>query len=921
MISVTNLIIKEKSGNAVFVFPSEAAAASRRKEFLDVTGKRAVKNSRFLSWDRFKEQITLHDRADKPVNSLLRRLFAADIIRRNSEKQLFTTLIPVEYRHHAQAFTETVYRVLPELEQLIRSIQNGPGVLNPALTADYTALYHEYRNFMAANRLFEPSWELPELKKLGNDYYIICPEIIEDFSEYEILLKKAGCRFLHRTEAADTVAIRQFENSVIETDTVLNEISSLLSSGVHHSAIAVTAADESTAELLMSKAGLREIPVNRSSGKPLSEYPAGRLPGLIRSCWSSGFSITSMKELLLYRAFVWKESETAEDLIRFGIENRCLKNLSRMPSGDVWAARLKTVRISSREEAEWEVRKKMLDFYKKLRSSIEKITSAASFVELSRAFQIFVGTFLDTEVENWNSDCEQIFQRSREVLASLRETETQLEKIAVQDPLGIWIDILGEKIYVQQQSAEALTLFPYRVSALINPMYHFVIGLSHEASTVSSTLFPFLTDQQRRDIGAAENNMTNDFIAVYGESGGTVRFSCAAETPNGTALPPGFFISSGKIERPKSVEMGDDFFKDPVQAENRWWERACRAGFKIKEAGALPVLTKTQLAGFEYASSVYMSGKDFDAAEQCFPPGREVENIVAALSDDDGMFRASATLLNSWKECRFAMMLNYALGIGEDEYTLRPEDPWGAGNVMHDVFFDFFSSLNQTGEPFRLAGNSERYAELIKASVNRVFSDWESRKNYFFGPSWTALRRKIMAELSGFPEAEAEYYDGFTAERLEEWLEFILEEQRIRVFGKVDRISTGSEGSVIVDYKKSWKKKTRVKFISEDDKGELLPPLIGYQLPLYILLAGKNGVKVAASSYYSIAGGCHFPVSGDGGVLTDDDVERLCRLTLSEIIRMAEESRKGDFTAAERCDGCGFRAVCRKRFNLRWTNR
>jgi len=925
MNTVTNLIIDEKDSDAVFIFPSEAAAVSRRKEFLGVTGIKAVKNRRFVSWDRFKEDITLHDRDEKPVNSILRRLFSADIIRRNSDEQIFTSLVPAEYSSQAGAFTDSICRVLPELEALVRKIETSEAVLDSgeaALSADYFKLYHDYLRFMRANGLFEPSWELPDLKAFDGSCYIICPEIIEDFGEYEALLTAAGCRIVNQAEIGAGM-IKLYENSVIETDTVLSEIASLLAEGTAHTGIAVTVADDKTAELLLSKARLRGIPLNYRSGSPLSDYPAGRLPELIRACRSSGFSIASMKNLLLYRAFIWKDAETAAALIRFGIEYRCLKNTSVGPkttsSEDVWASRLKSIAINDSQRPEACRREAMLKFYKKLKSGIEKITGASSFEALSREFQIFISTFLNTETEHWNAECEQVFQRTREVLSSLRETVKRLENVLVSDPLGLWIELLNEKIYVQQQAEEGIAVFPYRVSALINPSHHFIIGLSHDAAAVASKAFSFLTDQQRKDIGAAELNMTDDFIRIFALSGDDVRFSCSTDTADGAALPPGFFISSGTISRIKSAAMEDGFFTDPIQSENRWWDRACRAGFRLEEAGELPILSLSQLEGFAYASAAFMSEKGFDAVKQSFPA--DAAGQLASELSDDGFFRVSATALNRWTECRFNMLLTDVLNIRENEYILRAEDPWTAGSVMHDILLDFFTELKSSGTSFRLAGNTDNYRKMIAASTDRVFTEWEKWRNYFYGPAWESLKRRSLQDLQLFPSAEAEYFDGLSPEILEQWLEFNMEEFRIRVLGKIDRISTGTDGAVIVDYKKSWKKQTRAKFIEEDEQGGLLPPKIGYQLPFYILLARENGMKVNAAAYYSISGGAHFPVSGGFGVLSDEDADRLCELTLSEISRMAEESRKGNFTAPERCGGCGFRTVCRKRFNVRWINR
>ena len=155
---------------------------------------------------------------------------------------------------------------------------------------------------------------------------------------------------------------------------------------------------------------------------------------------------------------------------------------------------------------------------------------------------------------------------------------------------------------------------------------------------------------------------------------------------------------------------------------------------------------------------------------------------------------------------------------------------------------------------------------------------------------------------------------------LEKRLESDMKGQNVKAVGMVDRISQNEDGAVIVDYKKSWKKKTRARFISEGEDG-LLPPEQGYQLPFYIVLAEAAGLKVSGTSYYGIEQGKHFPVSGKGGVLSEDDVKALCELTVSSIGEMADSIRSGDFTAARQCEGCSYRSVCRKRFNVNWSGR
>ena len=483
--------------------------------------------------------------------------------------------------------------------------------------------------------------------------------------------------------------LKQYENSVIETDEVLKRISSLLKSGESFSEIAVTVSDDETADLFISKAKLLDLKMNLRGGKPLSEYPAGRLPGLLRACKIGGYSLATVKKLLLDRAFVWKEAETASALVRFGIENRCIRNFSPAPSGDVWVQRLKSYR---RNSSEGSVSKQdLLGFYRKLRASVDAICSAKSFQQLSREFQIFISSFLETGTEEWDSECEQVFQRTREVLSSLRDTDEQLENITVSDPMGFWIDSLKGKIYVRQHAEAGIAVYPYRVSALINPGHHFIIGLSNEAASAVSRDLTFLSDQQRQEVGASENNMTDDFIKIYSGSGSNVYFSCSSDTPSGAALPPGYFIEQDRICRTGSSDFTDMYSADPVRAEALWWERACTAGPRIREAGALPELAKIQLEGFKYAYATLMTEKGFDASEAAFPVDFSTDNLIPELSDKKtGFFRITATSLNGWSVCPFSLLLGNVFGIPDEDYVLRAEDPWTAGSVMHDILHDFF---------------------------------------------------------------------------------------------------------------------------------------------------------------------------------------------------------------------------------------
>ncbi|MDC7124492.1 MAG: PD-(D/E)XK nuclease family protein [Spirochaetales bacterium] len=905
MNKISELLKTTADDRAIYVFPSEAAAVFWRKSYLDITGKKAVRNDRFLSWDSFKEKITLHDKKDKPVNSVLRRIFTADIIEKNAKKPFLYKIIPSLYADAAGGFADSICRILPEIESLQALINKNKHFLEPGLVDDISEIYERYKDFLDVNSLFEPSWQLPEVEASKLPHYIIAPNLIDDFKEFDKLLSNYGFNLFYPQVDSRLSELRVFENSVIEANAVVTEIKALLKSGTNASSITVTCADDTLARLILSEAKLDDVPISYRKGKSLSEYPAGRLPSLLSECRQSGYSIESLKNLLLFKAFLWKEADLAADLISFGILNRCLKNTSDYGSGDVWKTRLKSAG-----------KIELLKFYEKLKTRIGDLCSCSSFSQLSEKFQVFISTFLITDSSLWDSECERVFQRTREVLSSLCEAEKSISGIEIKNPLALWIKLLGEKIYVKQAEKGGIDLYPYRVSALIEPEVHFVCGLSNSASRAVSLPFAFLSEQQRSSLGISEQNMSDDFIFLYNLSGKDIRFSCSTETPSGAALPPAVFVKDEAVRNINYAHQSEDpFFNEPVLKENIWWQSA--------DSGVVAEnffnITNIQKKGFEYAEKTFFITKEFDATEKVFP-GNFKESLLYDKLADEGKIRISASALNKWESCPFSFYATYLLSLFEDEYILKVDDPFTEGDILHEIMFHFFNSLKKEKRAFRAFGKTNEYLQLLEDSANIIFIKWEKSCNYFYGPAWDSFKRKAFNYIADFLKAETETFDGYFPEYLEQWFSFELEEGQVKVVGKIDRISSNENGAVIVDYKRSKTKPGIAKFVKFDDDGNILSPQEGYQIPVYILLAEQNNIKVQSTSYYSFRDGKHMIVSGEKGVLNkiENAEELLCDKTLEEIKLMADSCRKGDFIPPVRCDGCRLRSVCRKRFNVRW---
>ena len=100
----------------VFVFPTGPLMESwidwcvKNSEKTEVS---AVELDRFLVWEKFEERFTGLD--SRRVTDAERRLFTADLIRRNAENRIFKKIINPSYADKAGSFVEWIARILPEL--------------------------------------------------------------------------------------------------------------------------------------------------------------------------------------------------------------------------------------------------------------------------------------------------------------------------------------------------------------------------------------------------------------------------------------------------------------------------------------------------------------------------------------------------------------------------------------------------------------------------------------------------------------------------------------------------------------------------------------------------------------------------------------------------------------------------------------
>lgn len=218
----------------------------------------------------------------------------------------------------------------------------------------------------------------------------------------------------------------------------------------------------------------------------------------------------------------------------------------------------------------------------------------------------------------------------------------------------------------------------------------------------------------------------------------------------------------------------------------------------------------------------------------------------------------SPSSLETYVQCPFKFFIEKILKIEEIK---EPEDRLEAiqiGDLYHKILFDYFT--NQF--PGNWSENLKDYQKGIIDSAEKIFSDYEGKKTLSKG-IWRIYREEIKNNLQLLIEKEyknnfqtlpykleygfglsAKYQD--SAENKKDSVDINLNNQTIKLKGKIDRIDQRKNGEdiIIYDYKLS-DKRGKTKDIFEYNE---------LQIPLYILALQEIMPKkqLMGGSYYSV---------------------------------------------------------------------
>lgn len=574
-------VLKERllDKNSVFIFNTDVAANSWTDFVVRQDGNdgwpQSVALDRFLAWDAFKGQtLKIQEEGLESIPSLLRKLFARSLLERiKNGENIFERLINSDYKENALSFTDWISGLLPSLGRwrvLAQKFMQGDkfaGERNNPENRDLLRLYQEYSKFLEERKLFEPSWQKAVFDPSDKKTYIIFfPELLDDFDEYKEVLEEAQKNgkvvLVTIPKSGEPIKADYWTSARLELRMAALKILKAQKEGTDWNDMALCVPDiENYRPYVERELELYQIPFVTRSGIKLGATGAGRIFRKMQDCVMQNFSYQSVRALVLDSNFPWKNPQEMEMLVRLGKEAKCLAQYtdSKGKLVDPWLVDLDEGVRKSGESLEF---LNALEFYKKIKKSLEKICGADSFAKIKSAWKEFESSFIKPQ-EEIQEAANNILSRCVALMDQLIALEEKFSDIMTgrTDNYSFFLNEVENTQYQTQSKKRGVSVYDYKVSALAAIKKQFIINASQDKITVEKIPLAFLSPKERGLLlGDEQADHSEAYIRSYAQNSDCV-FSAAQKALDGFAIPHSALTTAEDPSGPEAQLDQGDFVK------------------------------------------------------------------------------------------------------------------------------------------------------------------------------------------------------------------------------------------------------------------------------------------------------------------------------------------------------------------------
>ncbi|TVR93983.1 MAG: PD-(D/E)XK nuclease family protein [Spirochaetaceae bacterium] len=917
-------LIAEAGQGCNFVFPSETVARDRRNAAASPSSAgtpssaRAVRADRFLSWDSFKESAFFLRSERRPVNSLIRRLFAELLTIQNLDEPFLEALVPRSFAANSGAFAEYISLILPSLAALLDETQEADTpILGTALFEDYRRLSAEYQEFLDRHGLFEPASLRPERLSPARHTYIFFSDTIDDFSMFSSIV--ADCKDIRVVPTAHVPLpeLRVYGTAIEEIRAVLDEIEQALDSGVAQHEIMLTIGNpDSIRPFLESEARLREIPLQFRGGAPLTDsIGAGIFPRLLEAA-EGGYTVAALAALIRNPAVPWRNPQEMysmlDGMVEHGAEGRATEVRTR----------LKTVaKHNPRNGAA------LLGAFERFSRPLEAMGRAGSFRTLQTAVMEFGRELLDSGA--WDTESERVYERA---LVLLQELVGAAEYIGEHKlhAARIWVSLLRKESYVPRRPASGIPVYSYRVAAGSAPRLHFVMGTTQRNCRLKSDPFSFVREDHKAALGLSTTDQSEAVLRLYAASGERVVFSASRDGFHGAELPePAFSLANAAhaFHRDRSKDRYIDELSDPLSKQARYpVQQLSRSRLRDLQPNSRPPglnLTPLSAALREAVTPRPRPSSQSRVAPDSTAPNSTAPNStggLAATEPEAARIALSSGPIEAYRNCPFGYLLQHGLKLREVSSEREYESALDTGTLYHrilEVLFRRIAAEASSDGAFR-SSRLPVYRTYLEDAVRESLESWAPAQLALDSAAYPAVALRAGDYLGALLEQEVELLEGASVMELEKSLHIALAELPVLLSGRIDRIAALPDGEyVFLDYKRKNIPKSK-----QLTPGEHGPESL--QLPLYDLMLREEYGRPAQAAYYvGIESTKYEAVFGPAERKSYLDAEH--REAAVESVRALIQSCVAGIQAGEYqlpdaagCENCDFPGICRAKFHLQF---